>query len=105
MRTSGVVTFSAWAKVMPDRLKVTSASNKINCFLVPVSSRSSCSVRFSALWPNHRTVPYPNAKLRTFAERVVRLSCNISAAAFLFPPVFRNACWMMLFSIPANVLS
>jgi hypothetical protein len=48
---------------------------------------------------------YPNARLRTLADNVVRFSRNISAAAFLLHPVLCNACSMMLFSMPASVLS
>ena len=58
----------------------------------------------------HRREGPPSAhatgsRLRTFAERVVRFKRSISAAAFLFPPVFRSACSRMLRSIVASVCS
>ncbi len=60
-------------------------------FLLLVAGRT---VQFSAV---------PGSKLRTLADKVVRFRPSISAAAFLFPPVFCSACSMMLRSIDATV--
>ena len=53
------------AKVMPDRLKVTSASNKSNFFLVPGSASRDRSVRFSAL------VAEPSDQVVLFFRRLI----------------------------------
>ncbi len=45
------------------------------------------------------------ARLFSFADSVVRFSPSISAASFLFPWVFFNACSKMLSSMPPTVLS
>ena len=56
-------------------------------------------------WRNASQLQAAISRLRTLADSVVRFRRSMSAAACLFPPVFRSACSRMLRSIPASVCS
>ncbi len=77
------------------------------------STKTSAPVLVAQRYPAAPTVlvaqRYPAAptaaRLFSFADSVVRFSPSISAASFLFPWVFFNACSKMLSSMPPTVLS